>query len=79
MFIQADKYMNLKTNVLKISADIIKIFLNKKSIPYSELQNIFYSLYGDDYNYILIPALNFLYLMGKLKYIPKTDKLELIK
>ena len=79
MYIIPDKYMDLKISPLKISMDIIKLLLNEnKIIKYSSLYNHFFELYGDDCEYILKPALSFLYLVGKIKYKKRNDELELI-
>ena len=81
MFLEPNKYMDLKICTLKVSSEIIKYLLKKKKhkIKYSSLNSNFYSIYGEDCNYIIIPAINFLYLVGKLNYIKKKDELELIK
>lgn len=80
MYIKPDKYIDLKTCVIQISADIINFFLHKKNkkIKYSNFHNHFFKIYGEEYFYIISPALNFLYLLGKIEYKESTDELELI-
>lgn len=79
MYIIPDKYMDLKTSPLKISADIIKLLLEEnKTIKYSSLYDYFFERYGDESEYILKPALSFLYLVGKIKYKKRKDELELV-
>ena len=81
MFIKPDKYMDLKTSSLKIGSEIIMILLNKKDkkIKYTSLYNHFFKIHGEECNYILTPAINFLFLLGKIIYNSSTDELELIK
>lgn len=79
MYVIPDKYMDLKTSPLKISADIIKLLLEEnKIIKYSSLYDYFFERYGDESEYILKPALSFLYLVGKIKYKKRKDELELV-
>lgn len=81
MFIKPDKYMNLNTSTLKIAGDIIDKILktNTNHIKYENLFQEFFIKYKDDTEYILYPALSFLYLVGKIKYKKSKDELELIK
>lgn len=80
MFIRPDKYMDLKTSIIKIAADIISLLLKSenKKMKFKDLHDYFVSFYKDDTNYIINPALNFLYLVGKIKYRKSNDELELI-
>lgn len=79
MYIVPDKYMDLKASPLKISADIIKLLLKENKImKYSSLYDYFFERYGEESEYVLRPALSFLYLVGKIKYKKRSDELELI-
>lgn len=71
--------MDFNTCMLKIGGEILKILLKDKKIKYPILYEKFKEVYQDDTDYIFLPALNFLYLFGKIKYLPKKDMVELIE
>ena len=78
--ITPNKFMKLEDCTLKLSSEIIVLLLNKKGkkIKYEELYQKFYQKYLEDTEYFFIPALNFLYLLGKLEYDIKKDELRLL-
>jgi len=78
--ITPNKYMDLNTSLIKVSSDILKILLKKrdKTIKYNKLSKELEKLYGEDTDYVLIPSLNFLFLVDKIKYNLTDDTLELI-
>lgn len=70
--------MNLEHSVIKITADIIKLFNKQKVMEYTDLLNKLETIYGEDVKYNLIYSLNLLYLLGKIKYYAKDDVFEMI-
>lgn len=78
MYLTPNKFMDLNLCMLKIGAEILKILLDKNKIKYSQLYTKFEEKYKENTEYIFIPALNFLFLLGKIKYKIKTDIIELI-
>ena len=80
IMITPNKYMDLNTSLIKVSSDILKILLKKrsKSIKYSKLSKELEEIYGEDTDYVLLPSLNFLFLVDKIKYNLMDDTLELI-
>lgn len=79
MYLIPDKFMNFNNCMLKVGAEIIKILLENKKIKYPVLYAKFKEIYKEDTDYIFLPALNFLYLLGKIDYKIKKDMVELIK
>ena len=73
------KFLNLDTCIIKISSEILSLLLEKKSITFSELQSKLVEDSNEDYKYNLLTSLDFLFLLGKIKYSPKNDRLELIQ
>lgn len=71
--------MKFDNCMLKVGAEIIKILLKNKKIKYSTLYDNFKKIYKEDTDYIFLPALNFLYLLGKIEYKIKKDMVELIQ
>lgn len=79
MYLIPDKFMNFDNCMLKIGAEILKILLKNKKIKYPILYEKFRETYKEDTDYIFLPALNFLYLLGKINYKVKSDIVELIE
>lgn len=81
MYLIPDKFTNLNNCTLKIGAEILKILFEKEKnrIRYDELYRELKINYGEDTGYVLPPALNFLFLLNKIKYKIKGDFVELIK
>lgn len=71
--------MKFDNCMLKVGAEIIKILLKNKKIKYSTLYDNFKKIYKEDTDYIFLPALNFLYLLGKIEYKIKKDMVELVQ
>ncbi|CEP81960.1 hypothetical protein QJR30_01660 [Paraclostridium sordellii] len=77
--IKPTKFLNLESCVINVSKEIIIALDENESLKYSELQSKLKHKLKEGYEYNFIPALDFLFLLGKLKYSPNTDSLELIK
>ncbi|WP_207641149.1 ABC-three component system middle component 8 [Peptoclostridium acidaminophilum] len=71
--------MNLENCVISICVLILKILKDVEIIKYNDLYNIVFQIKGENMKYNFIPALDFLFLLGKLQYYPETDTLELIE
>ena len=71
--------MKFDNCMLKVGAEIIKILIKNKKIKYSTLYDNFKKIYKEDTDYIFLPALNFLYLLGKIEYKIKKDMVELVQ
>jgi len=67
------KYTNLNVSVLAISCELLKILKKNKTATYSEMQNIIINRKGIEAKNIFLPALNFIFLLGKINYYEKTD------
>lgn len=79
MYLVPNKFMKFNSCMLKVGAEIIKILLENKEIKYSILYDNFKKIYKEDTDYIFLPALNFLYLLGKIEYKIKKDMVELVQ
>lgn len=73
------KYMDLDLSVLRISSLIVKLLKKNRVIEYSELLNFLSDKAGEDVKHVFIPALDFLYLIGKVEYHLTSDSLEFLK
>jgi len=77
--LRPEKYLNLDNSVISISAQIIKYLRKSKNLSIPELINKLISLKGENVRENFLPALNLLYLIGKIDYIAKADLFKLIK
>jgi ABC-three component (ABC-3C) system Middle Component 8 len=68
--------MNMDLSILSISSQIINLLKKNTIIKYTELLDHLSEIVGDDVKDVLIPAINFLYLLGKVEYHVATDSLE---
>lgn len=74
-----DKFFNYKLNAYLVSANIINIFRNRKTIIIDDLFNEIYNLNSDINQDVILESLGILYLTGKIDYNIKTDSMEIIK
>lgn len=76
--IKPTKHMSLKYSVVKTTAEIIKLLKKQNVMEYTEIINKLETTYGEDIKYNIVPSLNLLYLLGKIRYHPQDDVFEMI-
>jgi hypothetical protein len=76
--ITPDKYLNLKTSLINVSAFVIKSLQKIRVFSFTELENEVEKNLGEEAKQVLPYALNFLYLIGKIEYNKSIDSLSLI-
>lgn len=74
-----NKYMNFKTSIINIAATILELLQNRESEEYNTIINKVIDNHGYDAKYQFVNSINFLFLLGKIKYNIETDSLELIQ
>lgn len=72
------KYMDLDLSVIRVSSVIIKLFGKNRVMEYGEVLEYLVGKIGEDVKHIFVPTLDFLYLLGMIKYHLQTDSLEFI-
>ena len=77
--IRPTKYMDPKTSVLGISAEILAELLNINIITLQELDDLVQSRIDEKARINFIPAMNFLYILGCLDYDIESDAVYYIK
>ena len=80
--LKPEKHLNLNTSVLKVSAIILQYLSKKRIVTYQELLETISNKVNidvEDVLYIIMPAINLIYLLGKLDYHPKTDSFEFLE
>lgn len=70
------KYLNVNVSLPAISCEILKLFKKNKTVTYTDLLNKVIQKKGIESKKVFLPALNFLFLMGKVEYHTKTDIIE---
>ncbi|OAV72938.1 hypothetical protein Barb6_00686 [Bacteroidales bacterium Barb6] len=73
------KYLDLNLSLLNMGGVILNIIKETGIIKYDELLNKVISLHGNNATEIFIPALSFLYLMGRIEYKKDIDVIEYIQ
>lgn len=72
------KYLDVNSCVVRVGSLILREMMDNKIIGYKELYDRIYSKVGENVKYTFLPSLNFIYLLGKIKYYSESDMLELI-
>lgn len=73
------KHLNPDSSVLHVSARMLKLLNRYRIQRYDELYARLHKNVGDDLREVFLPALGFLFLMGKIEYHEKTDSFEFIE
>lgn len=71
--ITANKYLNLDLSVIMISSLIIKHLKKNKFLKYDELSLLVVAELGEKSTEVLLYAVNFLFVLGKVSYDQETD------
>lgn len=70
------KHMNLDGSVLRASSLMLREISKRRTIEVEALRARLSKKLGSDCAPIFMPALSFLYVLGKIEYHPKTDSIE---
>ncbi len=75
--ITAHKYLNLDISVINVSALIIDKLKKNNLLKYDELLGFITDALGKSVKEVFPYALNFLFLLDKVHYLPELDTLQL--
>lgn len=70
------KHMNLDSSLLRISALMLRELNKRGVIGFEQLRTVVTKRVGPDGDITFLPALDFLFLLGKVEYHVKNDTLE---
>jgi len=70
------KHLNPEYSVLNISAQILKYVERHRTVTYQDLYERMHNRYGETIRPLFLPALSFLYLLGRIEYHTKNDAFE---
>jgi hypothetical protein len=73
------KYLDLNLSLLNLGGLILSIVKEDSIIKYDELLEKVILSRGNNAKEVFIPALSFLYLLGKIEYKKDIDTIEYIK
>ncbi|WP_077358963.1 ABC-three component system middle component 6 [Virgibacillus halodenitrificans] len=76
--LRPDKFTELNRSLIYVVALLIKLFKeNNYKCSYGKLYNDLEKQIGDDALYFFLPAIDFLFLLGRIDYYIESDVLEL--
>lgn len=76
--IEPQKYMDLELSLVNISYFLLSKLKKEKALKYDTALDFATMLFGDDVKETFLPALNFLFLLGKIKYNKEKDTIIFI-
>jgi hypothetical protein len=74
--IKPDKYTNLNLSLVNIGGVVLKSLCNCTIQKYEDLENHVTSVLGENSKLLFVPALSFLYAIGKSSVKRLTDKVS---
>lgn len=77
--IMPDKYTNLNLSIVNIGGIILKSLQNCSIQKYDDLENHVSASLGDSAKLLFVPALSFLYALGKINYQSSSDSINLVQ
>ena len=77
--IKPDKYTNLNLSLVNIGGVVLKSLCNCTIQKYEDLENNVTSVLGENSKLLFVPALSFLYAIGKISYQPSSDTINLVQ
>ncbi|WP_407667902.1 ABC-three component system middle component 8 [Oceanicaulis alexandrii] len=72
------KHLDLDRSALRVSSVILSELKRRRVVSFDAVRKLVANRIKDDSDFVLMPALNFLYLIGRVDYHPKTDSFEYI-
>lgn len=73
------KYLDLNLSILNLGGVILQIIKEDGAVKYDELLERVIFARGSSAKEVFIPALSFLFLLGKIEYHKAIDTIEFIK
>lgn len=74
--LSAKKHLNLDTSVIRIAAIMLRELGRKGVVEFEKLRSLVIRRVGPDGDVMFLPALSFLFLVGKVEYHLKNDTVE---
>lgn len=74
--ITPSKHLDLDRSVLRVSSEVLRELRKRRVMEYGALVRLIKRRAGDDGDIVVAPALNFLYVLGRIEYHAKNDSFE---
>ncbi len=74
--ITPNKHLDLDRSALRVSAEILRELKKRRTMHHDDVVNLVKRRTGDAADIVVGPAINFLYLVGRMEYHVKTDSFE---
>jgi hypothetical protein len=71
-----NKYTDLNTSIISIGGLVIKILQKEYMLKYDDLLTRVVQTKGDCAKEMFLPTLNFLFILGKIRYYKELDTIE---
>jgi hypothetical protein len=75
--LKPEKYMDPNISVISISAEIIRVLKKEQIVGYGDLIETIVKLKGERAKINFLPSINFLFLLDKIEYHVRADKIML--
>jgi hypothetical protein len=72
------KYLDLNLSLINLGGLILTILKDESAVKYQELYERVLLARGDNAKEVFLPALGFLFLLGKIEYQKEIDTIELV-
>ena len=73
------KHLHLDTSVIRISALLLRELRKRRAAEFETLRGRILKIVGPDGDFAFLPALSFLYLLGRIEYHAKNDSFEYLE
>jgi hypothetical protein len=72
------KYQNLELCELNITTFVLRKYSSRGVIRFEDLFDTIIGKFGEESKPMVMPSLSILFMLGKITYNPKTDKIRFI-
>lgn len=76
--LRARKHLDPNTCTLRVMALILFELTRRRSVPFEDIRKLVIRIAGDDAALSLVPAIEVIFLLGRVQYHEKTDTFEYI-
>ena len=73
------KHLDLDRSVLRVSSEILRELKKRRVMEYGSVLRLVKRRTGDDGDIVVAPALNLLYMLGRIEYHAKNDTFEYLE
>ena len=77
--IRPSKHLDLDRSVLRVMSVILYALRRRRMMEYDAVVRLIRTKVGDDGDVVVAPALNFLFLVGRIQYHVKNDSFEYLE